>query len=38
VLVPMLDWMLSGTGLALRHWAGAATIVAGVWLMSGAAA
>jgi drug/metabolite transporter (DMT)-like permease len=38
VLVPVLDWMLSGTGLAPRHWAGAATIVAGVWLMSGVAA
>ena len=36
VLVPIMDWGLFGTVLALRHWAGAATIVAGVWLIAGA--
>jgi drug/metabolite transporter (DMT)-like permease len=35
VLVPLFDWALFGDGLALRQWAGAATIVAGVWLMAG---
>jgi len=38
VLVPILDWQLSGAGLVPRHWAGAAAIVGGVWLMAGAAA
>ena len=36
VLVPLFDWALFGDGLALRQWAGAFTIVAGVWLMAGA--
>jgi drug/metabolite transporter (DMT)-like permease len=38
VLVPILDGQLSGTGLVTRHWAGAAAIVGGVWLMTGATA
>lgn len=36
ILVPLFDWALFGDGLALRQWAGAATIIAGVWLMAGA--
>ncbi len=35
VLVPLFDWALFGHGLAARQWAGAFTIVAGVWLMAG---
>jgi drug/metabolite transporter (DMT)-like permease len=38
VLVPILDGQLSGTGLVMRHWAGATAIVGGVWLMAGATA
>ena len=38
VLVPVFDGLLYGTELAPRNWAGATAIVAGVWLMSGAAA
>ncbi len=38
ILVPLLDWALFGMPLTPRQWGGAAAIVAGVWLMTGAAA
>jgi drug/metabolite transporter (DMT)-like permease len=37
-LVPLFDWMLFGNALAPRQWAGAVTIIAGVWLMASASA
>lgn len=37
VLVPLLGWMLFGEPMTARHWAGAALIVGGVWLMAGGA-
>jgi drug/metabolite transporter (DMT)-like permease len=38
VLVPVLDAICFGATLTPRHWLGAAAIVGGVWLMSGAGA
>jgi drug/metabolite transporter (DMT)-like permease len=38
VLVPVLDSVFFGATLTARHWLGAAAIVGGVWLMSGAGA
>src|SRR5262245_43111210 len=35
VVVPLLDSALFGTDVSFRQWIGAATIVGGVWLMSG---
>ena len=37
VLVPLLGWKLFGEPMTARHWAGAALIVGGVWLMAGGA-
>ena len=36
VIVPVLDLVIFGSAMTARHWTGAATIVGGVWLMSGA--
>ncbi len=36
VVVPVLDALLFDAPFALHHWVGAAAIVGGVWLMSGA--
>jgi drug/metabolite transporter (DMT)-like permease len=38
VVVPVLDWALFGSSLTARQGAGAAAIIAGVWLMTGATA
>lgn len=38
VVVPLLDWLLSGTRLTPQGAAGAAAIVAGVWMMARGAA
>ena len=35
VMVPLLDRAVFATSLSPRYWAGAATIVGGVWLMTG---
>ena len=37
VIVPLLDWLIAGTPMTPRGAMGAAAIIAGVWLMAGAA-
>ena len=37
IVVPLLEWLLTGTAMTPRSVVGAAAIVAGVWMMAGAA-